>query len=207
MVENVRPKYHLLGALLGVTVYPAKRLALVLPPTCRSNSAAAASTAAQSVRRKRMFEINFTDGAIEDLEVLSELEQKQVVAAIESHLSLDAAQESDDRKRLHPRGLAEWEVRFGYVRVFYDVDYESSTVKIESIGRTFFHEKVKPFRKRAKSSKANRVPIADFDEEIKLTRSTPDLIALLKERALQPATVSLQNLKKQLGLESTSFPS
>ena len=155
-----------------------------------------------------MFDINFTDGAIEDLEVFTEVEQKQIVAAIEAQLTFDAAKETDDRKRLHPHGLAEWEIRFGPVRVFYDVEYEPTTVKIESIGRTFFHAKVKPFRKRTKSRKAgSNPPIADFDEEIKLTRATSDLITLLKERALQPATTSLQELKKQLGLESTSFPS
>src|SRR5215471_12633098 len=83
-----------------------------------------------------MFTIAFGDGAIEDLEIFSELEQKQIVTAIESQLSVDPACETDDRKRLHPCELAEWELRIGSVRVFYDI--ENSSVKIESIGRTFF---------------------------------------------------------------------
>ena len=43
------------------------------------------------------------------------VEQKRIVAALESELTLGAASETDDRKRLHPNGLAEWEIRVGTI--------------------------------------------------------------------------------------------
>src|SRR5262245_60626532 len=87
--------------------------------------------------KNRMFEIKLTDGAIEDLEIFSKSEQKKILEGLESQLTLDAAQENDDRKRLQSGGLAEWEVRLGNVRVFYDVDIQTGTVKIEAVGKRF----------------------------------------------------------------------
>jgi len=84
-----------------------------------------------------MFEIRFTDRAFEDLEVFPRSEQRRILAGLESHLTSDAAHETDDRKRLHPDGLAEWEIRLGNIRVFYDVDIKTRTVKIEAVGKSF----------------------------------------------------------------------
>ena len=41
---------------------------------------------------------------------------------------------SRHRKHLRPNQLAEWELRIGDFRVFYDVDLDESLVKIEAIG-------------------------------------------------------------------------
>ena len=139
-----------------------------------------------------MFEIKFTEEAAEDLEVFSELEQKQVVRAIEAQLTFDAANEDGFRKRLQPFGPAEWEMRIGNIRVFYDVEYDMSEVKIESIGKTFF----------GRNSTHD-----DFGEEIEITRATTALITLLKERAGFPAALSLQEVKKRFGLYSMNLPS
>jgi mRNA-degrading endonuclease RelE of RelBE toxin-antitoxin system len=84
-----------------------------------------------------MFEIKFTDRAIEDLEIFSKSQQKEILTGLESQLTAHAAQENEDRKRLHSDGLAEWEIRLGNVRVFYDVDIETGTVKIEAVGKSF----------------------------------------------------------------------
>ena len=84
-----------------------------------------------------MFEIKFTERALEDLEIFSKSEQQQILTGLESELSADAAQENEDRKRLHSDGLAEWEIRLGNVRVFYDVDIQTRTVKIEAVGKSF----------------------------------------------------------------------
>src|SRR5262249_35042619 len=126
----------------------------------------------------------------EDLHVFNALEQKQVLHAIEMQLTFDAARENEIRKRLQPLGPAEWEMRIGNVRVFYDVESASQTVKVESIGKTFFGRKTMP---------------DDFEEEIELTRATAALIALLKDRALQPGVLSLQEVKNQFGLDSRTF--
>jgi len=48
---------------------------------------------------------------------------------------MNAAEESQDRKRIRPDMLAEWAVRLGQVRVFYDVDVISRTVKVEAVGK------------------------------------------------------------------------
>jgi mRNA-degrading endonuclease RelE of RelBE toxin-antitoxin system len=42
--------------------------------------------------------------------------------------------ETRHRKRLRPNRLAEWELRIGDFRVFYDVDCEAQRVKIAAIG-------------------------------------------------------------------------
>ncbi len=85
-----------------------------------------------------MFKIKFTKLAIEDLRVFPAVEQKWVVAALESQLGSDAAEESDDRRRLRPHEPAEWTIRLGDVRVFYDVDVANQTVKIEAVGKKLF---------------------------------------------------------------------
>jgi len=88
--------------------------------------------------KSRMFEIRFTDNALEDLEIFPKSEQKEILVGLESQLTLDAAQENEDRKRLHFNGVAEWEIRLGNdVRVFYDVDIQTGTVKIEAVGKRF----------------------------------------------------------------------
>ena len=85
-----------------------------------------------------MFEIKFTDNALEDLEIFPRSEQKEILASLESQLTLDAANENEDRRRLHSNGMAEWEIRLSNdVRVFYDVDVQTGTVKIEAVGKTF----------------------------------------------------------------------
>ena len=85
-----------------------------------------------------MFDIKFTNCALEDLEVFPRSEQKWIVTALESKLKTAAAKESGDRKRLRATGAGRWEIRLGDVRVFYNVDTVNEMVKIEAIGRRFF---------------------------------------------------------------------
>jgi mRNA-degrading endonuclease RelE of RelBE toxin-antitoxin system len=51
-----------------------------------------------------------------------------------SQLPHQATEPSRNRKRLRPSRLAEWELRIGDFRVFYDVDLDESLVRIEAIG-------------------------------------------------------------------------
>ena len=81
-----------------------------------------------------MFRIEFTPEAVEDLKLLRKYNQQQIMAAIERQLPDQAAQETRNRKRLRPNQLAEWELRVGDFRVFYDIDQENSSVKIEVVG-------------------------------------------------------------------------
>lgn len=79
-------------------------------------------------------EIEFTPEAVEDLRSFRKYDQQQIVAALEGQLPDQAMQASRNRKRLRPNQLAEWELRIGVFRVFYDVDAENAVVKIEAIG-------------------------------------------------------------------------
>lgn len=81
-----------------------------------------------------MFHIEFTLEAVEDLKLLRRFDQEQIIAAIEAQLPYQATEETRNRKRLRPNRLAEWELRVGDHRVFYDVDAQSAVVKIEAIG-------------------------------------------------------------------------
>jgi mRNA-degrading endonuclease RelE of RelBE toxin-antitoxin system len=82
-----------------------------------------------------MFNIRFTERALDDLQEFPAFEQRWIVTALESQLMLNAAEESNDRRRLRPDMLAEWAVRLGQVRVFYDVDVTNRTVKVEAVGK------------------------------------------------------------------------
>ncbi len=42
--------------------------------------------------------------------------------------------ETRNRKPLEPNALADWELRIGDYRVFYDIDIAGTTVKIKAIG-------------------------------------------------------------------------
>ena len=81
-----------------------------------------------------MLQIDFTPEAVEDLRSLRKYDQRMIVASIEGQLPHQATEESRNRKRLRPNQLAEWELRVGDFRVFYDVDTDSALVKIEAIG-------------------------------------------------------------------------
>jgi mRNA-degrading endonuclease RelE of RelBE toxin-antitoxin system len=88
--------------------------------------------------RTTMFDIKFTEHAVEDLQVFTRSEQKWIVEMLEKQLIQDAASESEDRKRLNSDGQAQWEIRLGKARVFYDVDIDKKTVKVKAVGKKFF---------------------------------------------------------------------
>jgi mRNA-degrading endonuclease RelE of RelBE toxin-antitoxin system len=136
-----------------------------------------ATTAAfqqQQESNRAMFGIEFTPEALDDLRLLRKGDQQRIIAGIESELPHQADQETRNRKRLRPNAPAEWELRIGSFRVFYDMDEENQMVK------------------------------GDFDEEIARTRQNAKLMALLDERAKQSQTVPLDEVKRQLGLSKGS---
>jgi mRNA-degrading endonuclease RelE of RelBE toxin-antitoxin system len=82
-----------------------------------------------------MFTIDFTIEALDDLRSLRKFDHQIIISAIESQLSDQADVETRNRKRLRPNPLAEWEVRAGDYRIFYDLDTENSVVRIKAVGR------------------------------------------------------------------------
>ena len=91
-----------------------------------------------------MYEIEYTAEALGDLESLRKFEQKQIVDEIDAQLKHEPDVETRNRKRLRPNNVAEWELRVGKFRVFYDVRKAVNIVKVEAVGykkgnRLFIH--------------------------------------------------------------------
>lgn len=80
-----------------------------------------------------MFEIEFTDQAIEDLQWFKKHEQNVIIDGIEANLSYQPTNETRNRKPLRPNNTAEWELRLGEYRVLYNVEELVSIVSIERI--------------------------------------------------------------------------
>ncbi len=81
-----------------------------------------------------MFEIEFTSEAEQDLKSFRKHEQNEILDAIEVQLRYEPTVETRNRKRLRPNQTAEWELRVGKFRVFYDVDEQGHVVSVEAIG-------------------------------------------------------------------------
>ena len=81
-----------------------------------------------------MFEIELTLDAIDDMRLLRKYERQQIVETIQDQLAHQPTEETRNRKRLRPNQLAEWELRIGRFRVFYDIDVQANRVKIEAVG-------------------------------------------------------------------------
>jgi mRNA-degrading endonuclease RelE of RelBE toxin-antitoxin system len=81
-----------------------------------------------------MYEIEFAPSALEDLKSLRKYEQQQLLDGIEAQLRYQPTIETRNRKRLRPNEFAEWELRIGQFRVFYNVNEQNLTVRIEAIG-------------------------------------------------------------------------
>ena len=81
-----------------------------------------------------MFELEFTESALEDLRSLRKTEQSLVLDEIEQRLPAEPLTASKNRKQLRPNDLAAWQLRVGRHRIFYDVDLERSVVVIKAIG-------------------------------------------------------------------------
>lgn len=91
-----------------------------------------------------MFELKFIPDAIADLRGFKKAERQQIMEALELQLRFEPAVETRNRKRLRPNRLAEWELRVGRFRVFFDIDPEHRLIKIEAVGykrgsRLFIH--------------------------------------------------------------------
>ncbi len=80
------------------------------------------------------FEVLLSRMAIDALERLRKFDQQRIRDALVEQLSLQPLNETRNRKRLRANELAEWELRIGEFRVFYDVVEEDKQVRIVAIG-------------------------------------------------------------------------
>jgi len=91
-----------------------------------------------------MFEIEITPEAHEDLRQFRKFDRNRILDTMEEQLTHQPAQEARNRKRLGPNKLAEWELRVGAYRVFYNVNEANASVKVVAVGhkegeRLFLH--------------------------------------------------------------------
>lgn len=81
-----------------------------------------------------MLQIVFTPEAVDDLRLLRKYDQQRIIAAVQNQLAHQPTEETRNRKQLRSNQLAEWELRIGIFRIFYDVDGEGGVVKIVAVG-------------------------------------------------------------------------
>lgn len=81
-----------------------------------------------------MYQIEFTEYAIGDLLTLRKFDQAKVVAAIEEQLTNEPNNITRNRKRLRPNELAEWALRVGDFRIYYDVRSDENRVIVIAVG-------------------------------------------------------------------------
>ncbi|MEZ4663330.1 MAG: type II toxin-antitoxin system RelE/ParE family toxin [Caldilineaceae bacterium] len=81
-----------------------------------------------------MYEIDFTQTAIDDLRHFRKFEQNIILDAIETRLTYEPTAETQNRFRRDPPEIAAWELRIGKFRVLYDADDAIMIVRIERIG-------------------------------------------------------------------------
>src|SRR2546430_1414068 len=79
--------------------------------------------------------IIFEPDAVEHLQACSARNRATVLDQVERQLSHEPGLETRHRKRLRPNPLAPWELRVGNLRVFYDIQEETSCVRIVAVGR------------------------------------------------------------------------
>jgi len=88
----------------------------------------------------RAYSIDFAEDAVADIECFRKAERRLILDEIDRQLTREPAVVTTNRKQLRPNRLAEWELRTGPYRVFYDVTEPGSPgtvgkVKIVAVGR------------------------------------------------------------------------
>ncbi len=81
-----------------------------------------------------MFDINFTQSALDDIEWFKKREHNIIFDGIEAQLVYEPNADTRNRKRLRPNQTSEWELRIDKYRVFYDVNQEEQSVEVKVVG-------------------------------------------------------------------------
>ena len=81
-----------------------------------------------------MYEIELSDDALADLTWFKKHEQNQILDGVEANLPYEPTVETKNRGRLRPNQTAEWKLRLGKYRVYYDIIEAEKVVIVEAIG-------------------------------------------------------------------------
>src|SRR5215510_7365683 len=79
------------------------------------------------------YKIGFTASALEDLAWFRKSEQNEIRDGIYGHLEYEPTRETRNCKKLRLNDTAEWELRLGKFRIFYDVNVTVRIVAIQAI--------------------------------------------------------------------------
>lgn len=82
----------------------------------------------------RMYDIDYTEDAIEDLQWFRKHEQNMIVDGIDEQLRYEPTLETRNRKRMRQNDKADWELRIGDYRILYMVGVQVRIVEIQRIG-------------------------------------------------------------------------
>ena len=85
-----------------------------------------------------MYDVEFTPEVIEDLKSFRKFEQQTIISGIDTQLRHEPTVETRNRFRMRPNDVAEWELRIGKYRVFYNVENDVQIVSIEVVGFKLF---------------------------------------------------------------------
>jgi mRNA-degrading endonuclease RelE of RelBE toxin-antitoxin system len=81
-----------------------------------------------------MYDIEYTQEALADLQWFRKHEQNIIVDGIDNNLVYEPTVETRNRKQMRRNNYAEWELRVGDFRILYDVDTVVRIVEIQRIG-------------------------------------------------------------------------
>jgi mRNA-degrading endonuclease RelE of RelBE toxin-antitoxin system len=84
------------------------------------------------------YRVSLTENAKKDIAHFEARDQRIIVAAIVTHLKVDAEVVTRKRKQLRPNPVAPWELRIDRFRVFYSV--EDDGVKVLAVGHKEHNE-------------------------------------------------------------------
>jgi len=82
-----------------------------------------------------MFRIEYDSEALGDLKFLAVHQQKFILGQIQTHLTDQPDLRSQTLVELRPNEFFTWELRCHPYRVFYQIDLQNQTVRIQRIGR------------------------------------------------------------------------
>jgi mRNA-degrading endonuclease RelE of RelBE toxin-antitoxin system len=81
-----------------------------------------------------MYTIRYTPSARDDLHALERAAVSTILQTIDQQLGHQPLTPTRNRKLLRPNALANWELRVGRYRIFYDADATANLVEVKAVG-------------------------------------------------------------------------
>lgn len=82
----------------------------------------------------KLYAIKFGKSAYRHLEALRRFDRNKILDGIKEQLTYAPKEKTRNKKLLRENPLADWELRVGLYRIFYDIDETNKIVRILAIG-------------------------------------------------------------------------